>query len=383
MAKLLLRDAPTNMIRVAFDGHMIGTRETGNETYAVQLAAALGRLGGYDYRLYMPHPAAIPPGLQDTPNLAVRPFLDVPSAVRIPWLYPYLMRRDKARLLHMQYVAPPWTPCPVVLAVHDVSYKLFPEFFSPRVRLITGLLVGPSLRRAARVVTLSESTRRDILRFYRVRPERVVVTPAAAGTQYAPQPPAEVARVRAAYRLPPRYVLAVGNVQPRKNLARLVAAFGAVAAAAPDAHLVIVGRGAWRGSEVEAVVRRLGLAARVRFTGYVPDADLPALYSGAAAFCYPSLYEGFGLPPLEAMACGAPTITSNVSSLPEVVGDAALTVDPRAVPALAQALKYLLTDDDGRRLYRERGQAQAARFSWERTARLTRDVYDSVLGVRR
>jgi glycosyltransferase involved in cell wall biosynthesis len=130
-------------------------------------------------------------------------------------------------------------------------------------------------------------------------------------------------------------------------------------------------------------VARLGLGERVRFTGYVPDADLPALYSGAQCFCYPSLYEGFGLPPLEAMACGTPAITSNVSSLPEVVGDAALTVDPTAVPDLAAALRRLLTDPAARQRYRACGLQQAACFSWDRTARATRAVYDAVLGVKR
>jgi glycosyltransferase involved in cell wall biosynthesis len=370
-------------MRIALDGHMIGTGETGNETYAVGLAAALGRLGGYDYRLLTPLPDRVPDAVRAAPHLTVRPFPDVPSYIRIPWLYPRLVHADRAELLHMQYVAPPWAGCPVVLTVHDVSYRIFPEFFSPRVRFVVTALIGPSMRRARRVITISECSRRDIIRFYRLPPERVVVTPLAAGAEYTRQPPAEVARVRAAYGLPERYFLAVGNVQPRKNLARLVTAFGAVAAAAPDAQLVLVGRSAWRGSEVAAAITRLGLAGRVRFTGYVPAADLPALYSGALGFCYPSLYEGFGLPVLEALACGTATITSNVSSLPEVAGDAALLVAPTSAPEIAAALSRLLTDAPTRQLYAARGPARAAQFSWAQTARQTRAVYDAVLGTRR
>lgn len=370
------------MTTIALDGHMIGTRETGNETYIVELGAALGRLGGYDYRLYTPHPGAVVGALKSAPGISTRPFADVPSFVRIPWLYPRLVQKDHVSLLHMTYIASPRASCPVVLSVHDVSYRIFPEFFSPRVRLILRLLVGPSVRHAARVITLSECARRDVIGFYRVPPERVTVTPAAAGPQYTPQPQSEVARVRAAYNLPQRYVLAVGNVQPRKNLPRLVEAFSAAAEEA-DMVLVIVGRSAWRGSEVEATVKRLGLGERVRFAGYVPDSDLPALYTGATLFCYPSLYEGFGLPPLEAMSCGTPTITSNVSSLPEVVGDAALMVDPTSIAEIAAALRYLLTGDAARQEYRARGLNRAALFSWDRTAQLTRDVYDEVLGVRR
>src|SRR5688572_2144026 len=285
-------------LRIGLDAHMVGTRETGNETYVVQLAAALARFGEYDYQLYTPHPEKLSPEVMGI-ELPVRTFPNVPSFVRIPLLYPYLMQKDRISLMHMTYIAPPIAPCPIVLAVHDVSYRVYPHFFSPRVRLVLGLLVGPSMRRAARVITISESTRRDIVRFYRVSPRRVAVTHLAAGPQYRPQPPEEVERIRREYGVRGRYILAVGNVQPRKNLPRLVEAFGSIVVEAPDVELVIAGRSTWRGSEVEAAVERAGLGERVRFVGYVADADLPALYAGASVFCYPSLYEGFGLPPLE------------------------------------------------------------------------------------
>jgi glycosyltransferase involved in cell wall biosynthesis len=367
---------------VAIDGHMIGTQETGNETYIVQLAAALGDIGGHDYRLYGTHLDAAPAELRDKPHLDLRRLPDLPSPVRIAWLYPRIVRSTGAGILHMSYISPPISPCPVVLTVHDVSYKIFPQFFSPRVRLILELLAGGSMRRAARVITVSESARQDIIRFYHLHPRKVVVTPEAAGPQYRPQAPGEVARVRAALELPERYILAVGNVQPRKNLPRLVRAFREAASDDPDLQLVIAGRSTWQGSEVTATVDEMGLGERVRFLGYVDDADLPGLYAGALAFCYPSLYEGFGLPPLEAMACGTPTIASNVSSLPEVVGDGALSVDPTSVGDIAGALRRFITDEGARAEYRERGLRRAALFTWERTARLTRDVYDSVLQSR-
>jgi glycosyltransferase involved in cell wall biosynthesis len=373
---------------VALDAHMVGSRETGNETYAVQLFAALGRIGGYNYKLYTPHPQALPIGLRSSPVISVHPFRPVPSYIRIPYVYPKLLKADGARLLHVQYVAPPSAPCPSVVTVHDVSYKVYPKFFSPRVRLITALLVGPSMRRAAKVITLSESTKRDIMRFYKLPAHKVMVTPAAAGPQFRPQTEAEVNRVRERYGLSGQYLLAVGDVQPRKNLPRLVEAFGSIAGDFPDLQLVIAGRSAWRGSKVEAAAgrslnsRREELT-RVSFTGYVPDDDLPALYSGATAFCYVSLYEGFGLPPLEAMACGTPVITSNVASLPEVVGDAAIQVNPTSVEEIAAAMRSLLTDQGVRDEYERRGVERAAHFSWECTARMTRDVYDAVLGVQR
>jgi glycosyltransferase involved in cell wall biosynthesis len=361
---------------------MVGTHETGNETYVVQLAEALGRLGGYGYRLYTPHPKDVPPEVFSSPAVSVRAFRDVPSFMRIPWLYPRLARKDGLSLLHMTYVAPPILACPLILSIHDVSYRVYPQFFSPRVRLLLGLLVRPGARRAARIITISESAKRDIVRFYRVPPERIVVTPLAAGGQFRPQSESDVSRVRRSYKLPTRYILAVGNVQPRKNLPRLVRAFGTLVTDIPDLALVIAGQSGWQGSEVEATVRQLGLAERVRFTGFVPNADLPALYGGAELFCYPSLYEGFGLPPLEAMACGTPTVTSNTASLPEVVGDAAVTVDPTSVAEISSALRSLLEDPRRRADYSRRGIARAALFSWDHTARLTRDVYAAVSGVR-
>ena len=364
---------------IGIDAHMVGTRETGNETYVVKLASALASLGEYEYLLYTPHPERLPAQLREKPGLRVRRFPNVPSLARIPVLYPRIARQDGLSLLHMTYIASPSAPCPVVLTVHDVSYRVYPHFFSPRARILLGLLVGPSISRAARVITISEQTKRDLVRFYRVSPRRITVTPLAAGPEYKPQPPSEVSRVVERYGIKGRYVLAVGNVQPRKNLTRLIEAFGSVSSEVADVEIVVAGRSTWRGSEVETAVAQLGLREKARFVGYVPDEDLPALYTGAAVFCYPSLYEGFGLPPLEAMQCGAPTVVSNVASLPEVVGDAALLVDPYSVRDIAAALRRLLTDEAVWREYRERGLARASLFSWEQTARLTREVYESVL----
>ncbi len=374
---------------IALDGHMIGSRETGNETYALEIALALARSeatlnGGddYSYKLYTAHPGALPASVYSTPRLSVREFPDVPSWVRIPRTYPRLARRDGAALLHMQYVAPPFVPCPVVLTIHDVSHRIYPEFFSLKARLVVTPLTSMSLRRATHIIASSGATLRDLVRFYRVPRSRVTVVPLAAGCQYQPQPEGERVRVRRLYNLPPCYILSVGNLQPRKNLARLIEAFGSIAAEVPDVALVIAGARTKLGSELEQKARQLGLEGRVRFIGYVPDADLPALYSGATLFCYPSLYEGFGLPPLEAMACGAPTVTSDTSSLPEVVGDAALTVDPVSVESIATALRRFLLETELRDTYRRKGLQRAASFSWQRTAQLTKEVYDKVLGRR-
>lgn len=361
--------------RIVIDLHMVGERETGNETYARELAEALVTRADHEYLLYTPRPEA----LGDLLRPHARAFRDVPSPVRLLWTYPRMLRQDGARLVHVHYAGPIPSPCPLVVTVHDLSFRIFPEFFSPRDRAVLGTLVPRTLKRAAAVLVPSESALRDILRFYPMPAERITVTPEAAAAHFRPQPADEVSRVKTQYGLAARYVLAVGNLQPRKNLERLLSAFANLASRVDDVQLVVVGQKAWRGDGLERLVMRMGLAARVRLTGYVPASDLAAIYSGAAVFCYPSLYEGFGLPVLEAMACGAPVVTSDSSSLPEVAGDAAILVDPTSVGKLSLALESLLSSEVNREALRRRGLARAAKFSWRRTAALTAGVYDAVL----
>jgi glycosyltransferase involved in cell wall biosynthesis len=200
------------------------------------------------------------------------------------------------------------------------------------------------------------------------------------GAQYRPAPAADIAQARQRYALPERYLLFVGSVQERKNVRACLLAFADVCQRGLPHHLVIVGAKQWRYAEILNTLEGLAVKDRVHFTGYVEDADLPALYTGAEAFVFPSLYEGFGLPVLEAMACGTPVITSTTSSLPEVAGEAALLVDPKDVEALAAGMERVLTDPALRTTLRERGLQQAARFTWARTAQHVVDVYRAVLG---
>jgi glycosyltransferase involved in cell wall biosynthesis len=238
-----------------------------------------------------------------------------------------------------------------------------------------------SARRAARVIAVSAHTASDVVARLGVPPERVAVVPNAVGEEFRPEPDARVlAEFRAAKGLPERFVLFVGTLEPRKNVAGLLRAFARVAAAEPEVPLVIAGGKGWLYDEIFALHKQLGLGDRVRFTGYAAAEELPRLYAAATVFVYPSFYEGFGLPPLEAMACGTPVVASNASSLPEVVGEAGLTVDPRDEGALAAALLLLLRDPDRRAALRAAGLARAAGFSWARTVRETRAVYESAGG---
>jgi len=301
--------------------------------------------------------------------------------------WPRALAQDGIDVAHTQYNVPLLgAPCPVVTTVHDVTFALFPELFAPRDRWILNTLVPRSLRRAARVIADSECTRRDILRRFKasVTPEKVTKILLAADKRFvAPPEGQESARaaVNTRFGLGGRpYLLSVGVLQPRKNLGVLLDAFALVklGPAAPPHKLVIVGKRGWLGQDLDRQVADLppAVSESIVWAGYVPDDDLPALYGGADALCYPSLYEGFGLPPLEAMACGCPVLCSRTSSLPEVVGDAGVLLPPDDSAAWAHALDKMLTQPGVRARWRERGPARAARFSWEETARQTRKVYE-------
>jgi glycosyltransferase involved in cell wall biosynthesis len=245
------------------------------------------------------------------------------------------------------------------------------------------MLTRLALRASRRAIAISASARDDLAAAYHVPLERFAVTPLAADPRFRPQPPAAVAAVRAKYRLPARYILSLASNKPHKNLPRLVEAFAQVLqmadpywrSEAGERQLVIAGHWDPRHPEARALVERLGLQAVVRFLPGVAEADLPALLTGVEVFAFPSLYEGFGLPPLEALACGAPVLCGDTSSLPEVVGDAALRVDTRSVAALADALARLLDDAALREQLRAAGPARAGLFSWQRTAQATLAVY--------
>jgi len=370
-------------MKVAIDAHMVGERETGNETYTLNLIRALLALptdvcGGVEFVLYTPHPERLRPRLDPAHPAPVRRIRPSPAPLRIPFGLPLATGRDRADLLHVNYVAPPLGTCPHVVTVHDISFDLYPRFFSPRDRWMLRTLVPFTMRRAARVITVSQHARQEIVARYRLPAERVAVPYEAAGAQFRPiTDPAALAAARARYGLGERYLLALGNLQPRKNLARLVDAYADLRRAGQLAgvQLVLAGQAQWRESELYAKVRQSGLVEEVRFPGYVEDADLPALYSGALAFVYPSLYEGFGLPPLEAMACGTPVICSNAASLPEVVGDAALTVDPTDTSALAAALAQVVAHPGLRADLAEKGLRRAGQFTWQKCAEETLAVY--------
>ncbi|MCA1615802.1 MAG: glycosyltransferase family 4 protein [Acidobacteria bacterium] len=373
-------------MHIAIDAHSVGTGLAGNETYVTNLVEELAALDTVNrYTLYVTRPAAVERFANRWPHVSVRRTLPHTPLVRVPVTLSAELRRRPVDLLHVQYTAPPLAPCPVVAAIHDLSFEHLPATFKRRSWMQLRLTVRRTARRAAHVIAPSEFTRRDICATYRVPAARVTAIPLAASERFAPAPAAEIERARASYGLGAGdYLLAVGSIQPRKNLARLVHAYADLRAARVGAKLpklVIAGKRAWLYGDTLRAVGERGLnAPDVIFTGYVPEADLPALYTGALGFVYPSYFEGFGLPPLEAMRCGTPVAAADRTSLPEVVGDAGLAFDPLDTAALAHALARLVDDEPLRATLRGRGLARAARFTWRETARRTLEVYQQATG---
>ena len=375
-------------MHIGIDAHAVGTRLAGNETYIRNLIEALAEIDQTNqYTLYLTKREAVERFTNRWPNFAVRRTWPHTPLVRIPITLEMELRRRPVDVLHVQFTMPPFAPCPVVATIHDLAFEHIPETFRPNSWMQMRLTVRYTAKRAAHLLTVSEFSRQDVIKTYGIAPENVTTTFNAASAHFAPVENAtELRRVRETYQLPESYILAVGSIQPRKNLVRLIEAYKHLHQTGANSNLpalALVGKRAWLYGETLRAVAESGCADKIIFTDYVSEADLPALYSGAVCFVYPSYFEGFGLPPLEAMQCGAPVITGNLTSLPEVVGDAGLQVNPFDARALAEVLRRVLDNPDLRARLRVKGFAQAKRFTWRETARRTLQVYQQAAQVRK
>jgi len=368
-------------VHIAIDAHSVGAQLAGNETYAVNLIEALAEIDQSNrYTLYVTKQSAVNRFTNRWANVQVKRTLPHTPLVRIPLTLSFELRKDRVDVLHVQYTAPPRTPCALVATIHDLSFEHLPETFKRRSRAQLRLTVRRTAKKAAQILTLSDFSRRDIIETYGVDPERVFVTPPAAPSHFAPVTnETELRRIRTTYGIQGDYILALGSIQPRKNLVRLINAYLSLRRDEPDAplpQLVLAGKRGWLEAETVRAAKVAEAHQNILLIGYVPDADLPALYSGALCFAYPSYFEGFGLPVLEAMKCGTPVIAGNCTSLPEVAGDAAILTDPFDESAMAKALACLLKNPDYRAELRVKGLERAAAFSWRNTARLTLQAYE-------
>ena len=344
-------------------------RFTGTEIYGLHLTRhLLKRDGGHRFRLYF----------RDGPPDGLLPEADAGHVerrvIRPPRLWTHIglrreLRRDPPDVVFIPAHVVPWRcPVPAVVTVHDLGHLYFPEAHRLRDRLYLDWSTRYSARRAAGVVADSQSTKRDLIERYQIPADKITVAYPGVNPLLKPvRDPAALAAIRARYGLPERYILHVGTLQPRKNLSRLLEAYARLRAQLFDGPpaLVLAGRLGWLYDDLFRQVERLGLSEHVLFPGHVPpDHNLAALYSAARVYVFPSLFEGFGFPVVEAMRCETPVVCSNTSSLPELAGDAALSVPPTDVEALTTALLRVLTDEELRREMVRRGRAQAARFTW-------------------
>jgi glycosyltransferase involved in cell wall biosynthesis len=372
-----------NDIRLAVDARQLALGPSGDRTYLLALLREYGSLAT-EWPIALCYGAGRDTGLEAEalPAGWSRHHLHSrPGWLWTPWAWPWFLRRERIQVAHAQYLVPPVAPCPTVVTIHDVSFLRHPEWFPRRAVRVMRRLIPLSARRATRIITGSAHAADEIADLCRVPRAKIVVIPYAAGPAFTPGNRAAARqRVAEAFGLNGPYVLAVGLIQPRKNLSRLVEAFRLVAGEHGDLALAIVGRAGLQAEELRERVGALGLAERVRFCGQVSDADLPDLYRAAEVLVYPSLYEGFGLPALEAMACGTPVVAANATALPEVVGGAGVLVDPLSVEAIAEAMHRVLGDAGLAARLAEAGVARAREFSWRRCAEAHLALFQELAG---
>jgi glycosyltransferase involved in cell wall biosynthesis len=369
-------------MRFAVDAHAIGRHLTGNEVYVRSLLRAFAELDREsEFLAYLSEPGAeewVPRRFQ-VRHVSASPWS------RLGWDLGRLLRRDKPDLVHVQYTAPLMGRAPIVVTVHDVSFLDHPEFFTWSRRSQLRHTVANTVKHAARVLTVSEFSREAILRRYDIAPEKVRVIPNAANPDFRVIGREKAIRaVSERLRMEAPFVLTVGDLQMRKNHVGLIAAFSKMLTAHPHLkhHLVLTGKETWFTPKVKEAARSSGFASRIHFTGFVSDDQLLELYNACDCFVFPSLYEGFGLPILEAMACGRAVACSNTSAMPEVADGAGILFDPHSVDEIKRAMADILLDPELRARKERLGLQRAASFSWQKSARATLDVYREVVEER-
>ena len=369
-------------MKIGLDAHSLGSQVGGNETYIKGLIDGLKQIDRKNnYTLYLTNRSAGNGTLKNAlPNFETKYLWPANPFLRIPFATPLRIASDRLDVSLFQFVAPPIGAGKYILAIHDIIYEHYPEYFKMHEMIRLKMTTRYSAKRASHVVTCSKSSKNDLMRFYGIPSEKITVVYLGKNESFKPiRDESKLNEIRKKYGLGEKFILYVGNIQPRKNLARLAQAFSIFKKDKSIPHkLVIVGNKAWLYSDTFKEIRDLGLESEIIITGYVPDEELPLLYNAADSFVYPSLFEGFGFPVLEAMACGTPVITSNYSSLPEVAGDAARLVNPLSIDEIVQAMRELITNEALRMSLKEKGLKQAEKFTWQKTAEQMLELFERV-----
>jgi len=369
-------------VRIAIDARKL--HDFGIGTYIRNLLKYLASFDHDSEYVIVCRPADAEHVRRMAPNFTAVAEKAKPYSLREQIALPARLLSARVDLFHApHYVLPPLVPCRSIVTIHDCIHLMFPQYLPNRLAYVYARAsLAAAAARAIRILTVSETSKSDILRYCNVPADRIIVIPNAIDDRLATAPLAEdIQRVRERYQLDGPFALYVGNIKPHKNLERLIEAFHLVRREGFEGlKLLIIGDQISKFPRLRRAVDRYKLHKHVRFLGFVGDDTLSALYRLATVFVFPSLYEGFGLPPLEAMASGTPVVTSNVSSLPEVVGDAAVLIDPYSAKSIADGIQRVLVDPDLRATLRMRGLERARSFSWEASVRRTLDVYREVAG---
>lgn len=369
------------MLRIGIDIHTVGSNSGGNETFYRQLVGGLRRASDHEFFLYYMNPAG-DLAFNDNPNFHFARLIPRTPVLRIPVSLPFYMRRDRLDVFHAQYIVPPYASCKTIVSIFDLAHERFPEFFHPVEARRSRLLVRWSAQRADHVLTVSHFSARDLSEIYGVAADKITVAYLAPSEEFHPLDRSTCQEaVARKYGLASEFIVYIGRLQARKNLMRLLEAYNRVRAKGYRGQLVLVGKQDWKAGKLLARVADLGLGSAVRFLGYVPRADLPILCNAAQVFAYPSIFEGFGLPVVESMACGTPTMTSYGSSLEEVAGNGALLVDPLSVDSITAALEKLLANEEFRKQLGRRGLERSAQFKYHSLANSTLQSYARIAGA--
>jgi glycosyltransferase involved in cell wall biosynthesis len=367
-------------VRIAIDARKL--HDFGIGTYLRNLLRELSRLDDRSEYLLLCQPGDVGVARQLGENFRAVPVVARPYSVAEQFAVPHVVHGLGVDVFHApHYVLPPLVDVPAVVTIHDCIHLMFQQYLPNRLAYFYARsFLWLAAHRSARVLTVSEASKRDILRFYRIPPEKIEVIYNAIDERFGiPPPEHEFTLVRERYQLDRQYILYAGNIRPHKNVDRLIEAYHQLRTEGFDQlMLLIIGDEISKYPRLRRTVHRYKLHKHVRFLGYVPDQTLAVLYRLASVFVFPSLYEGFGLPPLEAMASGTPVVTSNVSSLPEIADDAAVLIDPYDPAAIAQGIREVLTTPALRQELVAKGLACVRRYSWERSVRRIRDIYGEV-----
>jgi len=372
-------------MKIGIDATPLPQNPVGAGVYIIQLIRALSQIElGHELIVFAHHFGHELIDIPESKNIKWIIVKEKNPALRLIWeqiTLPYLARKTKLDLLHsLHYTRPIFLPCKSIVTFHDMTFFLYPKLHTVSKRFFFPLMIKLSGQISNGIIAGSENTKKDTLKFNNISENKIHVVPYGINSIFTPISNKQLLHnCKVKYNLPNEFILYVGLIEPRKNIPSLLKAYKKIIQETTSPPLVITGRPGWGMEEVNYYIDTQNLRDKVHFTGYVDREDLPLIYNLATIFVYPSIYEGFGFPPLEAMACGTPTITTAISSMPEFVGDACLLVPPQDDEALYQAMKKLLYNKDLQKVLSIKGHQQASQFTWERTARETLEVYQKVM----